>query len=281
MTFPEPLAGGQDATKPNSQANELSNETAGSLTKLGWSALERGDHQQAIQFFRRALRLRPGDARARSGVVEALKARHPVYRRVLATFFAISRFSPASQIGLMLLAFLALRIINTVAQVNSQWAPFLWPPLVVILGLFVLSGLASPLFDVVLQLDPLGRDSLSDDQRRGANLLILNLVLPLPVLFLALWLGNGLGFVAWILLTMTALPSSAIFRCASGWPRWTMVAITIAVLVMLAPLLSCAFVQQPDWNEEQQLFWIKANVYALIVAQVFATILLTMRSRAS
>ena len=128
-------------------------------------------------------------------------------------------------------------------------------------------------------MDPLGRDSLSDDQRRGANLLILNLVLPLPVLFMSGWLWNGLGFVVWILLTMTALPSSAIFRCAPGWPRWAMTAITLGVLAMLAPLLSSAFIQQPAWDNRQQEFWIRSSVYSLIVAQVFSTVLLTMRGK--
>jgi hypothetical protein len=279
MTFSEPLAGQQDAAEPNARAGAPPADSASSLTTQGWAALEQGEHQQAILYFRRALRLRPGDARARSGVVEALKARHPLYRRVLATFFAISRFSPMSQVGLMLVAFLALRVIIVLARKNAEWAPFLWPPVIVILGLFVLFGLASPLFDVVLKLDPLGRDSLSDDQRRGANLLILNLVLPLPVLFLAIWLGSGLGVVVWILLTMTALPSSAVYRCAPGWPRWAIMAIMFTVLALLAPLLSCAFVQQPDWDKDQQLFWITANVYALIIAQVCATVLLTMRGR--
>lgn len=279
MTFPEPLAGRQDASEPIAQAESPAKETAGSLTKQGWAALERGEHQHAVQYFRRALRLRPHDARARAGVVEALKARHPLYRRVLAAFFWLSRFSPAGQIGLMLVAFLALRVLSTLAEYKSEWAPFLWPPLIGILGLFVLSGLASPLFDVALQLDPLGRDSLSDDQRRGANLLILNLVLPLPVLFLALWLGNPLGIVVWILLTMTALPTSAIYRCAPGWPRWLMAAISASVLAGLAPLLSSGFVGWPDWDDTERMFWIRAGVYSLILAQVSATVLLTMRGK--
>lgn len=272
MTFPEPLAGGQDASEPIA-------ETASSLTKQGWAALERGEHQQAVQYFRRALRLRPHDARARAGVVEALKARHPLYRQVLAAFFWLSRFSFAGQIGLMLVAFLGLRVLSTLAEHKSEWAPFLLPPLILILGLFVLSGLASPLFDVVLQMDPVGRGSLSDDQRRGANLLILNLVLPLPVLFLALWLGNPLGIVVWILLTMTALPNSAIYRCAPGWPRWLMAAISVGLLAVLVPLLTSGFVDWPDWDDQQRMFWIRAGVYSLILAQVSATVLLTMRGK--
>ena len=279
MTFSEPLAGRQDAAEQPSQAAAPPSETAGSLTNLGWGALERGEHQQAVQYFRRALRLRPDYPRARTGVVEALKARHPVYRHVLATFFWLSRFSPATQVGVMLVGYFLLRVITEFAQYYSPWAPLLWPLLGVIFGLLVLSGLASPLFDVILRADPLGRDSLSDDQRRGANLLILNLVLPLPVLLLALWLGNGLGIVVWILLTMTALPSSVIFRCAPGWPRWAMTAITLGVLGVLAPLLTSAFIQQPDWSVKQLRAWITASVYSLIIAQVLATVLLAMRGR--
>lgn len=277
MNSSEPLAAEHDVAK----APEASTpgESAEALTKAGWAALECGEHQPAVQFFRRALRLRPNYSRARSGVVEALKARHPVYRRVLATFFWLSRFSPGTQVGVMLAGYLLLRVITVVAAHSSPWAPFLWPLLALVFALLVLLGLASPLFDVVLRLDPLGRDSLSDDQRRGASLLTLNLVLPLPVLLLSLWLDSRLGIVAWILLTMTALPSSAIYRCAPGWPRWAMMAMTLGVLGMLAPLISSGFVQYPDWDDVQRLAWITASVYSLIVAQIAATVLLTMRGR--
>jgi hypothetical protein len=279
MTFPEPLAGRPAAVDLPSKADAPPGETAASLTNLGWAALERGEHQAGIQFFRRALRLRPDHARARSGVVEALKARHPLYRGLLAAFFWMSHFPPATQMGMMVGAFLALRVITTLAAYNSEWAPFLWPVLIVMLGLLILSGLASPLFDVILRVDPLGRDALSDDQRRGANLLLLNLALPLAVLFLSIWAGSRLGIVAWILLSMTALPSSAIFRCVPGWPRWVMTAITLGVLAMIAPLLSNAFVELPTWNDSQRANWIAACVYSLIGAQLAATMLLALRGR--
>ena len=270
MTPPDPLAGiGHEAGTGAPPA-----ESAVSLTNQGWAALEQGEPQQAMQHFRRALRLRPNHAPARNGVVEALKARQPLYRWLLGWFFWMARFQPSTQIGVMIVAFLALRLISYLAQEYSEWAPFLWPVLIVLFGICLLSGLASPLFDVLLRLDPVGEKSLDDDQRRGADLLLFNLLAPLPLLAWFALTNNGPGIVASILLTMTSLPSSAIYRCAAGWPRWSMIGITLAVIAMIAPLLFAALFDIPGWPDADRSNWIKFSVYALIVAQVFATTLL-------
>lgn len=281
MTSPDPLAGRHDAECAPSTGTSVSGpaaESAVSLTNQGWAALEQGEPQQAMQHFRRALRLRPNHAQARSGIVEALKAHHPLYRWVLGWFFWIARFPPSTQIAVMLIAFLALRFIGELARIMPQWGPLLWPVIIVCFALCILGGLASPLFDVILRLDPVGQKSLNEDQRRGANLLLWHLLLPLPLLFWFLMTSNGLGIVASILLMMSALSSSSIFRCAAGWPRWTMIAITLTVLGMIAPLLLASLQDMPGWLNDDRSTWIWLCVYALIVAQLAATALLAVRT---
>jgi hypothetical protein len=274
MTPPDPLTGRQEAANGSPPA-----ESAASLTRQGWAALEQGEPQQAVQHFRRALRLRPNHAAARSGIVEALKARQPVYRWLLGWFFWLSRFQPSTQIAVMIVAFLALRLINGVAAEYREWAPYLWPVLIVIFGLCMLLGLASPLFDVLLRLDPVGEKSLDEDQRRGANLMLFNLLAPLPLLVWFLMTADGLGIVGWILLTMVALPSSAIYRVAAGWPRWSMTAITLATVGMISPLLFASLLGLTNWAEADRSHWIKLSVYSLIAAQLAATVLLAFRGK--
>jgi tetratricopeptide (TPR) repeat protein len=49
----------------------------------GWTLLERSEHTRAMEHFREALRLDPELDWARAGIVEALKAKHLVYRMML------------------------------------------------------------------------------------------------------------------------------------------------------------------------------------------------------
>jgi len=285
MTSSDPPAGRHDAAgeEPTpshpGQLLAAAADSAVALTNQGWHALEQGEPQQAVQHFRRALRLRPNYARARSGVVEALKARHPLYRWLLTWFFWLSRFSPFAQITVVFAAFLLLRLMTLGAGESSSWAFVLAPLSIALFGLCVLLGLASPLFDVLLRIDPVGEKSLEEDQRRGANLLLLNLLAPLPLLLWFAMTNNGLGIVACIFLMFAALPSSAIYRCAAGWPRWLMAIITIAVLAMITPLLVGAVVEVPGWLNSERLKWIEYNVYVLIVAQFASAFLLTLRGR--
>lgn len=277
MTAPSPA---DDPTPEAASASSPAKATAErvkALVQQGWAALEHDEPQQAMHHFRQALRVRPGHPGARSGVVEALKARHPLYRWLLQRTFALGRMSPAVQIGIMVLAFVILRIVNMAVALRPDWAPMLWPFLIATFMLCVLIGVASPIFNMLLWLDPEGRQSLTADETSGAKLLLVSLLWPLPVLIWALVAGNGLGIVVWVLLTMIALPASAIYRCGSGWPRWTMIGVTIALLALNLPLLASLFGELTWLNTTRQSHLIAACVYSLLGAQVVATILQTLR----
>jgi hypothetical protein len=142
-----------------------------------------------------------------------------------------------------------------------------------------LIGLASPIFTMLLSLDPEGRQALSDGERRGANLLLFAVVLPLPVLVWSAFTNNGLGIVVWILLSMVALPASAIYRCAAGWPRWTMIGVTSALVMLILPLLASMLGELPGLGERERSWLSAATVYALLGGQIVATLLQTMRTR--
>ena len=273
---------GESSTEKESEKSPAlrtaGSESAVALTNRGWRALEQGEPQQAVQCFRRALRLRPEYVHARKGIVEALKARNPLYCRLLKASFWLAGLSPLSQFGLMFAAFLLLRGVGLLVK-DTAWAPFLAP---LSMGLFcvcILLGLASPLFDVLLRLDPVGEKSLDDEQRRGANLLLINLVAPVPLLIWFAATYNGLGIVACFFLTFTALPMSAIYRCAPGFPRMLMVGVILFVLAMIAPLLACALGFFPDWTNDERVKCITYNVYSLILAQLAATYLITQHGR--
>lgn len=61
-------------------------DDAATHTTQGWAMLHGGDPTRAAGHFREALRLDPTSGYARSGIVEALKARNPIYRQLLSYF---------------------------------------------------------------------------------------------------------------------------------------------------------------------------------------------------
>ena len=77
----------------------LANDPENALTHAnqGWALLHRGDHQKALEHFREALRIDPELDWARAGIVEALKARHLIYRLMLRFFLWMGRQARVAQ----------------------------------------------------------------------------------------------------------------------------------------------------------------------------------------
>jgi len=150
----------------------------------GWSLLERAQADQARTHFAEALRLNPDFEYARSGMVEAMKARNPIYRLFLNYQFWLARHTGAVQWTVVILFVLGRRVVRVLAQDF----PVLW----VLYGLLVfvayLSWIIEPVGNLFLRFDRLGRHALNEAETRAANLA-------------AVGLGGGLVFAVAGLLT--------------------------------------------------------------------------------
>lgn len=136
----------------------------------GWALLHQGDHQAALGYFREALRLSPGMGWAREGIVEALRARNPVYRLLLRYFLWMSRLQIRAQWGLIVGAFVLNNVIDYLAFNNPALRPFLTPLNYLYTVFAFLSWTARPLFTLLLRLDRFGRLALSDEEIAASNL---------------------------------------------------------------------------------------------------------------
>ncbi|MEO1052884.1 MAG: tetratricopeptide repeat protein, partial [Bacteroidota bacterium] len=65
-------------------------ENAYTHANHGWGLLERGEHKKALEHFRESLKLNPNFDLAKAGMVEALKAKYPLYKLFLRYAFWIS-----------------------------------------------------------------------------------------------------------------------------------------------------------------------------------------------
>jgi tetratricopeptide (TPR) repeat protein len=157
----------------------------------GWQELRAGNLESAMTSFREALRLDSSQAWAREGIAEALKARNPIYRAMLAYFLWTGRLQPKVLWGLIIGGFVLARVLREWGKSNPEWAPYIWPVLGVYAAFCLMTWIADPLFNLLLRLHPLGRVALSPQQLVAANWFGGSLLLAVLSLSAALVLDNN------------------------------------------------------------------------------------------
>jgi tetratricopeptide (TPR) repeat protein len=137
-------------------------------TSYGYASLQRGQYHIAVEHFREALRLEPGHSGARAGLVEALKAKNPLYRPILWWLLWCSRMSSGRGLLVMFGIMYGVRMLSRALKEV--------PGLAVLGGVLVIvyvfavwtSWVGSSLFDLLLYLRRDTRDLLEEDDRRVA-----------------------------------------------------------------------------------------------------------------
>ena len=162
-------------------------EDAFSHANQGWNCLHQNNPKQAQEHFREALRLQPNLDYAREGMLEALKARNPIYRGMLAYFLWLGRQSTRFQWGFIIGIYFGNRIARSLAASQPELKWLWWPLLGLFYAFVYLSWTAQPMFNLMLRFNRFGRHVLSDDQRLGANWF--GGVFVLMVACLAYWLA--------------------------------------------------------------------------------------------
>jgi Tfp pilus assembly protein PilF len=130
----------------------------------GWAALRRGDQTAALHHFRASLRREPGERSTRRGLLEALRARNPVYRsflRVALRLYWVPMYFSwvAIAIGITLLAWVSI----------MDPPPWLLLPLQAsVISICIFTWTAKPLADLLMLADEAGRVELDAAQKTAA-----------------------------------------------------------------------------------------------------------------
>ncbi len=237
----------------------------------GWTHLEQGQAEPALMHFREGLRIDPGLEFARQGIIEALKARNPVYRFILRYLLWMAKQPMAVQWAIMLGLLFALRTVNLFGAAIPPLAPAVWlfSTAVVLAGMSTF--FARPFFNFVLLFHPLGRLAMTRDQKAQGTLTAL--IASLFVVFY-FWsrLTTQLGWHDDALygLVMLAVPALSIHDCSPGWPRWAAIALmALGPLLYFLPLLLALVVPEEfvAWlplRGRPYLFYNLALVVALV-----------------
>ena len=250
----------------------------------GWTLLQRGDHKKALEHFREALRLDPQNEWARSGIVEALKARNFVYAFMLRYFFWMSRFRGRTQWLIVLGGYFGNQMLRGLAASNPGLAPWVLPIRILYAVFALMTWLADPFFNLLLRLNRFGRLALSHEQTVAAN--CLGTCIFLALIGLAGWIAfdsGGPWLFAAAVFGILAVPVSGIFKCSEGWPRNAM-AIYSAVLALIgvAGLVCFAFgAMHPHRGHSDDAGWIFFGIFLLgaVGSTWVANILISQRPR--
>ena len=182
-------------------------ENSATHANQGWALLHEGKAAEALGHFKESLRLNPHSEWARQGIVEALKARNPVYAQMLRSALWLSTLSPRARWGVLVGGYFISRITGLM---------ILW------LAFVLLTWIADPFFNLLLRLDRFGRLALSREQMVESNWI--GAVMLLAVLSLLGYVVSkqGEAGVAAIVFGLLLIPVAGVFRAAVGWPRTVM-----------------------------------------------------------
>lgn len=243
-------------------------EDAFSHANKGWALLEARDPKRAMTHFREALRLEPTMEYARAGIVEALKARNPIYALFLRYMFWMSKFSPRAQMGVILGGYFGQRILREVAQTYPALGWLVLPLIIAYVVFAIFSWLARPIFNLLLRLHPFGKLALSAEETREANWIggfILTSVCCLVASF-----GPGSWeylFLPAVCIGLSTMPLSLVFRASEGWPKITMLGVMAAlgILTVLWPISIAA--GEPDITDQLQSAFMTTFIVSITAGQ--------------
>jgi len=223
------LGRGREAEQSMDVALQNAPENAYSHANKGWTHLHQGRPKDAMVHFREALRLEPDLEFARAGIVEAMKARNPIYRWLLAFFLWLSSFSPRVQMLLVLGVVFGQRVLASVAESVPALQPLL--PLIVFgyLGFVWMTWCGPMLFNLILRFDRFGRLVLSDKERLQSSIVGVYLLVALGWVVAAIVSAEPTMAIMGFPFALALIPLNGTFAASdNGGLFWIMVAVTAA-----------------------------------------------------
>ena len=193
----------------------LTGDPENSLThaNTGWSLLEHGDYKPALKHFTEALRLQPNNEWAKSGMVEALKARYIIYRLFLRYMFWIGKMKSNKQwmiiIGLYVLVQLLKGVSNRFPAIEMLIAPLL-----ILYGIFAFSTwIIQPLFNLLMLIHPQGKYALTKHEQLSAGFVGVSLLIGLLSVLLMFFYNENDGWFALAVFAISfSLPLANIYK---------------------------------------------------------------------
>ena len=236
-------------------------ENAATHANQGWALLHEGKAAEALSHFKESLRLDPHFEWARQGIVEALKARNPVYALMLRGALWMSTLTPRARWGVLLGGYFVSRITGLM---------ILW------LLFVLLTWIAAPFFNLLLRLDRFGRLALSREQIVESNWI--GAVLLVTVLSIVGYVVSKqeAAAVSAIVFGLLLMPVAGVFRAPLGWPR-TAMSVYAGLTALLGVTSVFAVSLDPDFKDDPRGLILVMFVLLAILSGWVANSLATQR----
>ena len=217
-----------EASAAISGALERSPESSLTHTNQGWALLHRNDPKAALEHFREALRLKPGNEWAREGLLTALKASNPFYRGVLVFFLFMQRKGTIARWVIIIGILVGQQFMF---HISSGDTPLAWTAFILAIlatAFVMLTWLANPLMNLIMRFHPHGRHALTQEQRLQSTLIGTCLLFAAGFLVCEVKLADPP--LPSIMTLLLCIPIMMVHLSESGWPR------------RISALVACAFI---------------------------------------
>jgi tetratricopeptide (TPR) repeat protein len=236
-----------------------------------WALLHEGKPRPALEHFREALRLDPTNEYARHGMVEALKARNPIYRWMLAYFLWMARLDNRARWGVILGGYFGARILGSISRHSPGLAPWILPIQILYLIFVFMTWFAMPIFNLLLRLNRFGRHALSRDQRVASNWFGGCVALSIGSFIAWLLYGHEALLLGAVLPMGVAMPIVTLFSCDRGWPRQAM-SLFAAAMALVGVVCLYGVSQQQEWGYNAGTLFLFGFIASPWVANALATV---------
>lgn len=223
---------GEDVSQALDEALQQDPEDEMTHFNLGWSYIEDGDRDKALEHFREALRLDPEFDAAREGVLEVLRSRNPVYRWVLGHMLWMSKRKASTQWIIVIGILVAFITADRYAGANAAVGMWLQPLIYFVCGFALLLWIPDPVFNLLLRFSPQGRTVLTEEELQETNWTATFLVPATFFLILAIALANNGFFLRAMVLATMVVYVAAVYDCEVPWARKRMVMFSIGMCLL-------------------------------------------------
>ncbi len=224
-------------------ALERDPENAVTHANQGWALMHRNQPKQAMEHFRESLRIDPSSNWAKAGIVEAMKARNPLYRLLVIYFLFMARQGTRVQWAVIIGGYVGYRLLGSFQNNYPEFSIFVLPIMAAYIIFALSTWLAPTLMNLMLRFDRFGKYALSKEQIWTSNLVAILLVSAIAMFLGSLTMADDWLLTAALFTGVLALPASALFSCSAGWPRWA----GAGVLLVLVFIGGLEVLQ--EWND--------------------------------
>jgi len=191
-----------------------------SLSNQGWNYLHQGEYEKAEKYFRRALEQDGDNDWARTGLLQVLKTKIPLYKYILKFFLSLSRMSPSKRFGLVFGIYLVFALLT---RSESSFGVFAGALFVGYAGFIYLTWLWESLANVVLSKWDKSKEFVTPIEKRNSYILASGLLLTLG-LSIGYWItGQMLLMMAAVGCFLLSIPLTIVLHDENkNRRRWTL-----------------------------------------------------------